>query len=71
MFFAERNINSQEQLVCLVILNKFHPRTEDEGPDGKKKHSSILFLTSALDGVVGQRHTPAALPTGKDPVPIV
>jgi hypothetical protein len=25
----------------------------------------VLLLTSALDGVDGQRHAPAALPTGK------
>jgi len=29
-----------------------------------------ISLTSALDGVGGQRHAPAALPPGKDPVPI-
>ena len=30
-------------------------------------YSSTLPLTSALDGVGGQRHAPAALPTGKRP----
>jgi len=34
-------------------------------------YSSTLILTSALDGVGGQRHASAALPPGKDPVPIV
>ena len=35
-------------------------------------YSSTLLSTSALKmGVVGQRHAPAALPPGKDPVPIV
>jgi len=29
------------------------------------------FMTSALDGVGGQRHAPAAFTPGKDPVPIV
>jgi hypothetical protein len=33
--------------------------------------SSILRSTSALDGVGGQRHAPAALPPGKSPVSIV
>jgi hypothetical protein len=37
---------------------------------GEQRHSYILSLTSALDGV-GGRHAPAALPLGKDPVPIV
>ena len=34
-------------------------------------YSSTLSLTSALDGVGGRLHAPAALPPGKDPVPIV
>ena len=39
-------------------------------------HLSVLFKrnlssTSALGGVGGQRQAPAALPPGKDPVPIV
>jgi hypothetical protein len=33
--------------------------------------SSTLSSTSALDGVGGQRHVPAALPLGGDPLPIV
>ena len=31
---------------------------------------STLSLTSALDGVGGQRHTPAALPPGKTRYPL-
>jgi hypothetical protein len=40
---------------------------------GGEEYSSYSFSTSALDGVSGQRHAPAALyPRGKDPpVPIV
>ena len=34
-------------------------------------YSSTLPSTSALDVVGSQRHAPAALPPGKDPVPIV
>jgi hypothetical protein len=30
--------------------NKVHPRTDYEGPNGEKKHSPTLSLTSALDG---------------------
>ena len=33
-------------------------------------YSSTLSLTSALDGVGGQRHAPAALPTGKTRYPL-
>jgi hypothetical protein len=34
------------------------------------KYSSTLSLTSALDGVGGQRHTLAALPPGKTRYPL-
>jgi len=29
---------------------KVHPRTGHEGPEGEKRYSSTLYLTSALDG---------------------
>jgi hypothetical protein len=46
---------------------KVQPRTSNEGSEGEQKYSSTLSLTSALDGGVGsQRHTPAALPPGKE-----
>ena len=51
---------------------KGHPRTGHEGPEGEQMYSSTLPSTSALDERVGgQRHVPVALPSGKDPVPIV
>ena len=33
-------------------------------------YNSTLSLTSALDGVDGQRHAPADLPPGKTPYPL-
>jgi len=42
------------------------PRRHGVG-GGEKRYSSTLSLTSALDGVSGQRKTPAALPQGKRP----
>ena len=44
---------------------KVHPITGHEGPDGEQMYSSIPSLASVLDGVDGQRHSPAALPPGK------
>jgi hypothetical protein len=44
---------------------RVHPTSGHEGPDGEYRHSSNLPLTSALDGVVGQRHASAALTLGK------
>ena len=44
---------------------KAQPRTGHEGPEGG--HSSSLSLTSALDGVGGQRHRPAAFRRRKRP----
>jgi len=35
-----------------------------EGPEGEERYTSTLSLTSALDGVDGQRHAPAALLPG-------
>ena len=40
---------------------KLHPRTVHEGPKGEKTNSFTLSLTSALDGVGGQRDPPTAL----------
>jgi len=42
----------------IKVKGKVHPRT---GPEGMKRYSSTLSLTSALYGVSGQRHGPAAL----------
>jgi hypothetical protein len=44
------------------------PATRHGGAWGERRYSSYSFLTSALDGVSGQRHAPAALyPRIKDP----
>jgi len=40
--------------------DKFCPRTGREGPKGEERYSSTLSLPSALDGVGGQLHAPAA-----------
>jgi hypothetical protein len=50
--------------------DRVHLRTGHEGPDGENMSSYILSLTSALDGVGGQRHDPVALPPGKTPYPL-
>ena len=49
---------------------KVHPRTVHEGPEAEKRYSCTPSLTSALDGVGGQRHAPAALPPGKTRYPL-
>jgi hypothetical protein len=48
---------------------KGHPRTGHEGPEGEYRYSFTPSLTSALNGVGGQRHAPAALPPGKTQYP--
>ena len=50
-----------------TLKGKVHPRTGHEGPEGEEVYSSTLSLISALDGVSGQSHAPAALTTGKRP----
>ena len=51
--------------------SKVHPVTDYEGPEVVYRYISTPSLTSALDGVGGQRHAPAALPPEKDPVSVV
>jgi hypothetical protein len=56
---------------CIVKDNgKGHPRKGHEGPEGEYRYSSTLSLTSALDGVGGQRHAPADLSPGKSLYPL-
>jgi hypothetical protein len=50
--------------------DKGHPRTGHEGPEGEWRCSSTLSLPSALDGVDGQLHALAALPSGKTRYPL-
>jgi hypothetical protein len=49
---------------------KVHPITGHEVPEWEQRYSSILSLTSALDWVGVQRHSPAALPPGKTWYPL-
>jgi len=59
-------------LTCIPCRNKVkvHLITGHEGPEGEYRCSSTLSLTSALDGVGGQRHAPSALPTEKTWYPL-
>jgi len=61
------NVSSQKGSGKIKVTSKFHPRTGHEGPEGEKKYSSTLSLTSVLDGLGGQRHALAALPPGERP----
>jgi hypothetical protein len=49
---------------------KSHHRTGHEGPEGEWRYCSTLSIPSALDGVDGQGHAPAALPSGKNRYPL-
>jgi hypothetical protein len=46
---------------------KDNPKTCNDGTDGDERYSSTLSLTSALDGVDGQRHAQTALLSGVRP----
>jgi hypothetical protein len=52
------------------VEGKGHALTGHECPEEEWRYSSTLSLTTALDGMGGQYHAPAALPPG-DPVHIV
>jgi len=60
------NLSSPKGSKKIKFKNKFRPRTDHEGPEGEM-YSCTLSLTSALEGVGGQRHAQAALPPGKKP----
>ena len=45
---------------CSFSIGRSHPFIGHEGPQGEQRYSSTLFLTSALEGVRGQRHASAA-----------
>jgi len=51
------------------LKDKIRPKTGHAGPDGVYRYSSIISLTSTLDGRGGaagsQRHAPAVLFPGK------
>ena len=49
---------------------KVHPIKGHEYPEVEYRYSFTLSLTSALDGVDGQCHAPAALPPGKTRYPL-
>ena len=59
-------------VTVLQLLLNVHPRTDYDGRrgGGAQRYSSTLSLTSAIDGVRGQRHVPAALPPGKTRNPL-
>ena len=47
------------------------PCSRPHGPSGREDVYLYSFMISALDGVDGERHAPAAFTPGKHPVPIV
>jgi hypothetical protein len=52
----------------IFIVRQSCPATAMQATSGKRRCWSYSFLTSALDGVSGQRHVPAALyPRKNDP----
>jgi hypothetical protein len=54
----------------MACKDTVHHRTDHEGPEMEQSYKCILFLTSAVDGVVDQRHAPAALPPVKTRYPL-
>jgi hypothetical protein len=53
-----------------MVKAKVQPRTGHEDPEREWRYNSTLSLTLAQDGVVGQRHAPAALPPGQTQYPL-
>jgi hypothetical protein len=51
----------KENVPCHLLTFKSSPATRHGGAWGERRYSSYTFTTSALEGVSGQRHAPAAL----------
>ena len=69
-FLDRLSSSSQARRSLLHGVSKGHPITGHEGPEVEERYSFTLPSTSALDGVGGQRHAPAALPPGKTRYPL-
>ena len=69
LLFSEKLSDVRPAVRALDTAGEFkvHPRTGHEGTEEEQRYSTTLSLTSALYGVGGQRHTPAAIPLGKRP----
>jgi hypothetical protein len=59
------NLSLKRSATIFREKGKFHPRTGPDDQDGEWMNSSTFSLTSALDGVDGQRHAPVDLPPEK------
>jgi hypothetical protein len=57
-------------IIIIIIIIKFSLEQATKAQRGSRG-IVLLFLTSALDGVGGQRHAPTTFTPGKDPIPIV
>jgi hypothetical protein len=64
----KERIHSEKKISCRYEEGKgkgkvkFRSIKGHEGPEGEYRYSYTLSLTSALDGVGGQRHVPAVYP---------
>jgi len=64
-------IHEQTNRPSTTAKGKIHPRTGHGGPDGEKRYSSTLSLTSALDGGRWSTTRPGrSLPQGKTRYPL-
>jgi hypothetical protein len=65
------SINSKWFYHFQIRKSKFNPRTSHEVPEGEKRQSSTLSLTSALDGGGWLTPRTGRIASGNDPVPVV
>ena len=70
LMLVHKHRNMKQIKVKVKVKGKVHPITGHEGTEEDYMYNSTLSLTSVLDGVGGQRHTPAALPPGKTRYPL-
>ena len=70
MFSFNKTYDSVKRCKAGKGKGTIHPRTGHEIPEGEYMYSSTLSLPSALGGVGGQRHVPAAFPQGMTRYPL-
>jgi len=68
--FSLMLVHKHRNIKRIKAKGKVHPRTGHEGPGGDYMCNYTLSLTSVLEGMGGQRHTPAASPPGKTRYPL-
>jgi hypothetical protein len=70
LYHKSKNLRDVTKSKMCKGKGKFYPITGHEGPNVEYRCSCTLPLTSVIEGVGSQRHTPAVLPPEKTRYPL-